>query len=184
MPSRRFAETFGVGCVLGAAVIACTTLALGHRSAEPPLAEVYAPDPIAPVACDAPRDPFPSEVAPADVGRPGADAMVTGSGVHYRPLALGCGGASPVGDDVVQVRLAGWTIDGTEIVKTPELLTMRLTAVVPGFREGLELMHVGDRFRLWVPGQLAYDRNAGTTGPGPHGMLTFDVELIGVSGPR
>ncbi len=129
------------------------------------------------------NDPFPSQHAPADVAHPGGDAVTTGSGLRYRPLAMGCSGPTPGHEDVVQVRLAGWTADGVEIVGIAGDMSLPVRAVVPGFAEGIQLMHVGDRFRLYVPGHLAYDRASGP-GPGPHGMLTFDVELLAIRGPR
>lgn len=56
-----------------------------------------------------------------------------------------------------------------------------LTGVVKGFRMGLLGMHVGERRRITIPGELAYGP-AGSAGAGigPNETLIFDVELLGV----
>ncbi len=51
--------------------------------------------------------------------------------------------------------------------------------VIKGWTEGLQLMKVGDSYRFWIPGNLAYGNRP--TRPGvPAGMLVFDVELLGI----
>ena len=60
--------------------------------------------------------------------------------------------------------------------------TFPLNRVIPGWTEGVQLMVVGEKRRLWIPGKLAYgektdDAPAGRRGV-PLGMLVFDVELI------
>ncbi len=171
--------------MLGTTQLAGTSAAAAPRViAQEPTIEIETH--VTSVALDScmPRsDSFPSRSAPDDVGGPGSDAVVTGSGLRYRALSMGCGGPTPGREDVVQVRLAGWTADGAEIVGIAGEFSLPIKAVVPGFSEGMQLMHVGDRFRLFVPGHLAYDRGVGPS-PGPHGRLTFDVELVGISRPR
>jgi peptidylprolyl isomerase len=46
--------------------------------------------------------------------------------------------------------------------------------VIPGFSEGLQLMAIGEKRRLWIPEALAYKGQEGR----PKGMLVFDVMLI------
>jgi peptidylprolyl isomerase len=175
--------------VVAAGIASAATLLVAPRSDPPPPPLIVDVDEIAPrvtiVATDGcipPSGEFPSLMAPDDVGYPGG-ASVTPSGVQFRVLAEGCNDlVHPGPSDVVTVRMAGWTLDGTEIVKMRGLMTLPLTAVIPGFRDGVTFMHVGDRFRLWVPSQLAYGT---TTAAGrPSGDLTFDVELVDVKPPR
>ena len=52
--------------------------------------------------------------------------------------------------------------------------TFPLNGVIPGWTEGVQLMVVGEKRRLWIPEELAY---AGRPGA-PQGMLVFDVELL------
>ena len=46
--------------------------------------------------------------------------------------------------------------------------------MIAGWTEGLQLMVVGEKRRLWIPESLAYQGRPGK----PAGMLVFDVELI------
>ena len=46
--------------------------------------------------------------------------------------------------------------------------------MIPGWTEGLQMMVEGEKRRLWIPGNLAYDGQPSR----PQGMLVFDVELI------
>jgi peptidylprolyl isomerase len=62
-----------------------------------------------------------------------------------------------------------------------EPATFPLNHVIPGWTEGVQLMKVGDKVRFWIPGNLAYDNPAKPSREGvPHGMLVFDVELLGI----
>jgi peptidylprolyl isomerase len=175
MPAR--AETVGWGALLFIAAAVGPMGFVGGRSVDTPRIELEIETRVTSVALDAcvlRDDPFPSLRAPEDVGNPGGDTLITTSGLRYRPLAIGCGGPSPSMGDSVQVRLAGWDVSGTEIVGVSEPMSFPLHGVVPGVAEGLQLMHIGDRFRLFVPSHLGYGR----------GMLTFDVELVAIRGPR
>jgi FKBP-type peptidyl-prolyl cis-trans isomerase len=115
---------------------------------------------------------------PADLEAPD-DAETTPSGLAYQVLERGDGGASPRGWDQVTVHYSGWTTDGEMFdssVMKGQPATFPLTGVIAGWTEGIQLMSVGDRFRLWIPEDLAYADNP----RGPQGTLTFDVELLGV----
>lgn len=119
---------------------------------------------------------------PADVAAVPADAERTPSGLAYKVLARGKGGLKPAASDLVLVHYTAWTPDGrvfdSSLVRgRPSSLPLSL--VIPGWREGLQLMSRGDRFRFWIPGPLAYD-NMPTPGA-PNGMLVFDVALYGFS---
>ena len=52
--------------------------------------------------------------------------------------------------------------------------TFRVSGVIPGFSEGIQLMVPGETRRLWIPESLAYKGQPGK----PAGTLVFDVELI------
>jgi FKBP-type peptidyl-prolyl cis-trans isomerase len=49
-----------------------------------------------------------------------------------------------------------------------------LAGVIPGWTDGLQVMTVGMKARLWIPEELAYKGLPGR----PAGMLVFDVELL------
>ena len=115
--------------------------------------------------------------APPDVAAPPADATKTASGLAYKRLKAGTGGPSPTENAEVEVHYTGWTTDGKMFdssVKRGRPAKFKLKAVIPGWTEGLQLMANGDRFRFWIPEELAYKGRPGA----PQGMLVFDVELL------
>jgi len=119
-------------------------------------------------------------VAPPDVSAPPADAAKTRSGLAYRVLRPGTGAEHPKDSSRVTVHYTGWTTDGKMFdssVVRGQPATFRLTDVIPGWTEGVQLMVVGERTRFWIPQRLAYDGKAGA----PRGMLVFDVELIAIN---
>jgi FKBP-type peptidyl-prolyl cis-trans isomerase len=56
--------------------------------------------------------------------------------------------------------------------------------VVPGWQEGLQLMPVGSKYKLWIPANLGYGEKGTPGGPiGPNSTLVFDLELIDIVKP-
>lgn len=114
--------------------------------------------------------------APADVAAAPADAKKTESGLAYKVLSAGTG-AKPAETDRVKVHYTGWTTDGKMFdssVQRGTPATFGLKQVIKGWTEGLQLMQTGEKTRLWIPEELAYQGKPGR----PAGMLVFDVELI------
>lgn len=119
--------------------------------------------------------------APADVAAVPADAQKTPSGLAYRVLRKGKGGARPAKSSRVTVHYSGWTTDGKlfdSSVMRGQPATFALTDVIEGWTEGLQLMEPGEKTRFWIPERLAYKGQAN----GPKGMLVFDVELLSSTG--
>jgi FKBP-type peptidyl-prolyl cis-trans isomerase len=142
-----------------------------------------------------PRDGAPAPVAsglpaPPDVAAPPDDAQKTASGLAFKVLTPGTGADHPGINDSVKVNYSGWTIDGKmfdssvaplQPGRKPDPVTLVLSRVIPGWTEGLRMMVVGEKRRLWIPEQLAYSGKPGS----PAGMLVFDVELLDVTpGPK
>jgi peptidylprolyl isomerase len=186
MPSRRTAETWSLGIVLAAAVTASSAWVLTKRDAPPPPPEphFYCALPAkTELACDAPREAFPSGQVPADVAQP-TDATTTPSGVAIRMLSAGCPGPTPGAEDQVDVTFIGWNAKGEQIVGA-QSARFPIKAVVPGFAEALRTMRAGDRVRVWIPGPLAYDRIVSSHRDKKiQGQLTFEIELKAITGPR
>lgn len=117
--------------------------------------------------------------APPDVAQPPEDAQKTESGLISKLLVAGSGELHPKAMDTVEVHYTGWTTDGKMFdssVTRGETATFPLNRVIAGWTEGLQLMVAGEKRRLWIPEDLAYQGRPGR----PAGMLVFDVELIGI----
>ena len=116
---------------------------------------------------------------PADVAAPPEDATCADSGLCSKVLAAGTGDVHPDAWDKVTVHYSGWTTDGKlfdSSLNRGQPITFALNRVIPGWTEGLQLMVVGEKRRLWIPVELAYNNMPGK----PAGMLVFDVELLGI----
>jgi peptidylprolyl isomerase len=113
---------------------------------------------------------------PPDVAAAPSDAKRTASGLAYKSLSPGKGGAHPNENSTVTVHYSGWTTDGKLFdtsVEKGQPISFGLRDVISGWTEGLQLMTVGERMRFWIPEKLAYKGERP-----PRGMLVFDVELI------
>ena len=111
-----------------------------------------------------------------------AGVQETESGLQYKVLEEGAGEISPVEADQVEVHYSGKLLDGTEFDSSyvrGQTTTFPLSGVIPGWTEGLQLMKEGDKFRFFIPPELAYGQRG--KGPiGPNELLIFDVELVDV----
>ncbi len=107
---------------------------------------------------------------------------VTESGLQYEVLESGKGD-SPKASDNVEVHYTGKLIDGTVFDRSVERgvpASFGVTQVIPGWVEALQLMHEGDKWRLYIPSDLAYGPNGAGGVIGPNMTLIFDVELLRV----
>ncbi|MCC6865819.1 MAG: FKBP-type peptidyl-prolyl cis-trans isomerase [Ignavibacteria bacterium] len=116
------------------------------------------------------------------------DTISTASGLKYIVLKKGNGKASVAGK-VAEVHYTGWLLNGKKFDSSfdrnePLEFILGAKQVIAGWDEGVALMHVGDKFRLILPPELAYGENgAGEIIP-PNSTLIFDVELLGVHKPK
>ncbi|MCB2097601.1 MAG: FKBP-type peptidyl-prolyl cis-trans isomerase [Parvularculaceae bacterium] len=112
-----------------------------------------------------------------------ASVKTTASGLQYEIFsAAETRGKQPKPTSLVVVHYVGMRTDGkvfdSSIARgAPE--SFRLNAVIAGWSEGLQLMTVGDKFRFFVPPQLAYGaEGVPSASIGPNEVLIFDVELL------
>ncbi len=109
--------------------------------------------------------------------------FTTSSGLQYMVLRQGSG-QRPGPTDRVRVNYRGTLLDGTEFDSSygnGAPAEFGLDRVIPGWREGLGLMPVGSKYRLWIPGSLGYGAQGTPGGPiGPNATLVFDVELLAI----
>ncbi|MEL6303244.1 MAG: peptidylprolyl isomerase [Bacteroidota bacterium] len=128
------------------------------------------------------------------------EASETDSGLKILKLKEGTGEQPTVGQNVL-VNYAGWLADGTLFDSNIEEVALKFNKLnpgrrdqggykpfpmlygpearlIPGFREGLQSMNMGDKVRLFIPSHLGY----GPQGSGPippNSDLVFDLEIVG-----
>jgi len=111
-----------------------------------------------------------------------AGVIALPSGLQYEVLKKG-DESSPMPrlQDTVVAHYAGTLIDGKEFdnsYKRGEPLTIPVGGVIRGWTEALQLMHIGDKWRVYIPSELGYgDRGAGADIPGG-AALVFEMELL------
>lgn len=112
------------------------------------------------------------------------EVTTTASGLQYEVMTRGTGTVSPVATDKVEVHYHGTMVDGSifdSSVQRGQTAKFPLNGVISGWTEGLQYMKEGDKFKFFIPYNLAY----GERGRGPmikgYSTLIFEVELIKVN---
>ena len=105
----------------------------------------------------------------------------TASGLQYQVISQGTG-ARPGPNDTVEINYTGTFVDGQVFDASakhnpPGAAKIPLAGVIPGFREGLQLMQVGGHYKLFIPAALAYGAEPQPPMP-PNATLIFDVTLV------
>ena len=110
------------------------------------------------------------------------EVKTTASGLQYEVLQATIG-QKPKATDKVKVHYEGSLIDGTVFdssYRRGEPITFGLNQVIRGWTEGLQLMSIGSKYKLYIPYQLGYgERGSGAQIP-PYATLIFTVELLGI----
>lgn len=105
----------------------------------------------------------------------------TGSGLYYEIKKSGST-EMPKANSTVKIDYVGALIDGTEFdssKKRGEPAVFNLEGVVPGFKEGLQLIGKGGTIRLYIPSELGYgDQNIPGISAGS--TLIFDVDMLDI----
>ena len=109
------------------------------------------------------------------------DGVVTQpSGLQYRVLRPGTG-QQPGPKDLVTLHYRASLINGTVFDSSyPEgkPVQVHVDEVMPGWREGLQLMQEGAQWQLFIPANLGY----GERGPLADRVVILEVELLTVQG--
>lgn len=104
------------------------------------------------------------------------------SGLQYKVVKAG-DGKTPTVDSKVTVHYRGTFPDGTEFDSsyrrgTP--ISWPVKKFVPGWIEALQLMPIGSKWLLYVPGELGYGEFGSPPKIGPNQALLFELELLAV----
>ncbi len=120
--------------------------------------------------------------APDNVAKAPDNAVKTESGLQTLVLKKGSGKEKPTEKDSVKVHFTGWkAADGTMFdssLKYNRPADFVLKKVFKGLTEGLQLMVIGEKRRMWIPADLAFGDKGNLAGD-----LTIDVELLEINKP-
>jgi FKBP-type peptidyl-prolyl cis-trans isomerase FklB len=108
--------------------------------------------------------------------------VTTASGLQYKVIRPGKG-PKPKLEDTVTTHYRGTLLDGTEFdssYRRNEPVSFKLSGVIPGWTEALQLMDTGSKWQLFIPADLAYGPNGAGGLIGPNETLIFEVELLSI----
>ena len=112
----------------------------------------------------------------------------TKSGLQYLVLKAGTG-ETPTAQSTVTTHYKGRLTNGSifdgsyqgeEPTAGDRSVSFPVSGVIKGWTEALQLMKVGDRWRLFIPSDLAYGERGSPPKIGPNETLIFEIELVGV----
>lgn len=118
----------------------------------------------------------------ADNGK--KDGVVTReSGLQYKVISSGKGKqAKPEGS--ITAHYEGSLIDGTVFdssYRRGEPATFNVNQVIKGWQEVIPLMREGDKWKVYIPSDMAYGERGQGPVIGPNETLIFDIELVKVN---
>ena len=105
------------------------------------------------------------------------------SGLEYRIVKSGFG-RHPSPADTVEIAYSARLIDGRLVDSASEDLpaNLQVNSLMPGLREALEHMQVGDRWQLFIPAGLGFGSKGNAAVP-PGQTLVFDIALLAATRP-
>jgi len=110
------------------------------------------------------------------------DVITTDSGLQYKIITTG-DGKQPKETDTVSTHYKGTLIDGREFdssYKRDAPASFPVKGVIKGWTEALQLMHVGDKWQLFVPSELAYGATKRSELIEANSTLIFEIELLSI----
>lgn len=105
------------------------------------------------------------------------------SGVQYKVIDGGSGDKSPTINSEVTLQYRGEFLDGTVFNNTEDRgkpVVFPVSQMIPGWRDVITRMHVGDHWQVFVPPDQAYGIRGDLPRIGPNEALVFDIRLLGV----
>ncbi|MDB5271205.1 MAG: Peptidyl-prolyl cis-trans isomerase [Hymenobacter sp.] len=113
-------------------------------------------------------------------------AQKQASGLYFLPVTTNPSAARPVIGNTVTVQYTGHFFDATGKVfdastaNSPLVFKYGTNRLVPGFEEGIALMHKGDKAELLLPSALAYGAQGSSGSIGPNTAIRFEVEVVDI----
>jgi peptidylprolyl isomerase len=111
------------------------------------------------------------------------DVVETASGLQYQVLQKGQGNVHPSAISSVNVHDNGLVLDCSVFVSSVERgehIRFPIKQERKGWTDGVQLMVVGDKFKFFIPSELAYgNRSTGKITAGS--LLIFEVELLEIN---
>ncbi|MEM9802293.1 MAG: FKBP-type peptidyl-prolyl cis-trans isomerase [Planctomycetota bacterium] len=114
------------------------------------------------------------------------DLTMLPSGLRYCVIEDGGDGPSPKMGDLVRVDYTGWNLTGDVFDSSrrprrpglePKPAEFPVGGLIEGWNEALQMMSPGDRWKLYVPSNLAYGERGSPPNIAPNADLIFDVQL-------
>ncbi|MBF9238876.1 FKBP-type peptidyl-prolyl cis-trans isomerase [Hymenobacter sp. BT683] len=107
------------------------------------------------------------------------------SGLYFRPITTNANGVKITPGTTVSVLYTGRLLDAAGTVfdatslraNTPINFVVGAGRLIPGFEEGIALMHIGDKAELIIPSGLAYGSRANGNIPA-NSVVRFEVEVL------
>jgi FKBP-type peptidyl-prolyl cis-trans isomerase FklB len=105
------------------------------------------------------------------------------SGVQYAVIKHGTGHETPALNSIVTMNYRGMLIDGTEFDSSwahGAPVSYPVSQMIPGWKDVIPHMHVGDRWKVAIPPQLAYGESGQLPRIGPNEALVFEIQLLDI----
>ena len=94
------------------------------------------------------------------------DVKALPKGIYYKVLSDGDqDSAKPTVRSIITAHYTGWTIDGKQFDSS---------------RGGVQQMHIGDKWELYIPEEMGYGKFSQPGIPGGS-TLIFEIELLGIA---
>ncbi len=105
------------------------------------------------------------------------------SGLQYEVLKESGSGETPDPRDAVRVHYAGTLLDGTFVESSlahGEAVRVNMGVALRGWQEALKRMKEGEKWRLFVPPELAYGEKGLRDKVPPQSTLIYELQLVEV----
>lgn len=104
----------------------------------------------------------------------------TSSGLQYKLIEQG-EGENPPENAFITIHQRCQLVNGTIIEDTyreNEPSEVKMDELIEGYREGIQLMNKGAKYKFFIPAELAWGKKGSGNKIPPNSVLIFDVRLI------